>query len=677
MGNINVRGLDPARASARSTGRLLAALVIALCALMTGVHDAYAITVRDDGNGYKRAIVYPHDYPDGRYAALTEFLGYDWNSFSQQTKTAIIEDDGKFMELYRARCKNYRYENENLQDGSGSVIGAISTKLAEVVDSVSGTVFGNDKTWYCSCTNEDYEAARENIEQWLYPNDGNNNSGGGGETEGELSLPNSYALQYFAPPKWDDRDSLVLNYGTTPHNTIETYLTNNTEYKKCVVIAYNTKNNPRIKMYLMPENMEYQTLSRGIQFTNPYPTSQNIAIYRSEADYSQVSYSSGIINVTGLRTVQTQSINGNRGTFSEYIGEYSSVVTDLYGSSGGSGGGEPYEPTPDPTPTPPVIQIGDVTIDLSNGPYTVNNVTYTAVLDNDNNWTVQITSNTTNNYGGDVQATDPTDYTSILNAILAAINSLRSEMTTYCNQINTAINTMSTNIQTAIKNADTSISGHIKKLNEQVHADIQTLQTNLQNNFNDKFDAYTTQLWSNMAALDADLLESIYNAAVYIVDGLQFDGGWDDDEIVKWLKLIYSRVKDKKVTVRSVDEDPKGWLDDLKRVLDELLNVILSGLNVATLATAFEGLKARFPISIPWDIAAIVNMFAGGAVTPVFDLPLPNGDGTMTMVHVDLHEWDDEMALVRQGELLLFGIALMYNTKWMFDTITTTFRRGD
>ena len=238
MSNIRAHGLDLARASARSTGKFLAVLLVALCALMIGTHDAYAITVRDDGDGYKRAIVYPHDYPNGRAAALAEFLGYDWDSFSTQTKNAILGDNGKFKQLLDNNVSNYRYENQD-NVGHGSLVGAWTTMLVEVVNSVSETIFGNDKTWFCYCTNADYDAARENIEQWLYPNDGTNGGNGGNENIDGLNI---YTLN-----KIQNVNRNITNYASADISVINgrmsiTNMTNgsNYEYGDSVQVAVDT-----------------------------------------------------------------------------------------------------------------------------------------------------------------------------------------------------------------------------------------------------------------------------------------------------------------------------------------------------------------------------------------------------------------------------------------------------
>lgn len=135
-----------------------------------------------------------------------------------------------------------------------------------------------------------------------------------------------------------------------------------------------------------------------------------------------------------------------------------------------------------------------------------------------------------------------------------------------------------------------------------------------------------------------------------------------DRDLVTWLKRIYSRLGGNGAAEPDPNEDEKGFWD---WILEQLQKFFVG--NVDEAADGIKGLLQQltefFPFSLPWDLMALFGLFAAEPVTPVFDVQLPvpaviSADYGEPL-HIDLHQWDGIMIVVRGLEKIFFAAWLI------------------
>ena len=637
---------------ARAVTAILAALVVTIA---IGTKNAYADVAWHDQNNtdVKHAAVWPYDYDEyndtGRCGALAEFLGYNWDSLSQQVKNSIVTDnngDNAFTALLNSNDDTRPYYICNMQYESAGGL------MDWPILNIGSQIFGLDKMWEIRTTTGRYEDAQAVMKKYMFPNDGGNTGGGGGSGDGYV-MPDSYTLLY-NNDGLNVGETITVNLNSTAKSIIEQYINGtNIENKLVYSSAYfyrgylNT-----VSIVCVDANLFHYGTYNG----HPYCLIKNDGTSQQYVGKKFIfSYSNNVCNATNANDITISTGDGI------ILHGYACLIS-------GNEVSDPYVPTPDPTPTKPTIQIGDVTIDLSNGPYTVNNTTYSVVYAPDNSWSVSVETHTDNQYGGDVTATDPTDYTSILNAILSAINQLRNELNTIGNSINANLTTLNNNLSNSIKSAETELKGVLHAMQQQQHQDMQTLQTNLQNGFNTRMDAFADDLWANMAALDSDIIDELDAVAKYIVDSMDFGSAFSDKDIISWLKRIYTRLGSKPV-IKNPTEDPTGWFDDLKDLLEMILGTALAGVDTAALSTLWNTAKTHFPLSLPWDMLAIVGLLAHEPITPAVDYPIVYDGTTIAEIEFDLSEYEDVAEVSRKMSLIVFAMGFLITYPQIFHTL--------
>lgn len=342
----------------------------------------------------------------------------------------------------------------------------------------------------------------------------------------------------------------------------------------------------------------------------------------------------------------------------------------------GDGGGtetEPYVPVPKEGPTKPTITIGDVTIDLSSGPVTIDNRTYSVEYGDNNDWTITVDIEGDEVYGGDVGGT-ASNTDDILREILAAINALRRELVTYNNNLVDSMREVGVSVVSAIKYLDGNIEGYFDTLQSQLSGNIETLQDNLQASFEARMGTFSDDLWKNLGALDSDIIGELYKDARFIADSLSFE--FETTDIVTWLKKIYAKLSRGPSGMSDPTEDPTGWLEDLENLLLKLLEGALGTARVAELASMLGELSSRFPISIPWDMMAIITLFAGEPVTPQYSWPIYNGNTKITELSIDLEPYEDVAVVTRKLSVIAFAAVLIMHTNVFLKPLNSSTRRG-
>lgn len=657
------------------------AIFAALVMISTfGARSAFADVDWHEKGANMSATVGPWSYPEGREYALAEFLGYDWSSLSTQVRDSILTDsngDNQFTQLLNHNVINVQYET---QDGV----------LDWPIISIWSTVFGLDKLWDISTTNERYVAAQNVMKKYMFPNEG--------ETP---STPDVEGIQFYTLDKIANMPTSTRRNYTSATISTTNATVNGQEYPKIslsslsgnetytygdtIQVAIDPYMIEKLKYERRNNNLDKYFIAFGDDFIRVYgynSTNVTMTVVSNGLKFKKIAGERYSTDIAYCGAGTTRMINGivypysssystngyglDTGDSNTQKVNYYLEVNDFTG--GGGGGGEPYVPTPDPTPTPPSITIGDVTIDLSNGPVTYNNVTYSVVYAPDDSWSVNVEVHNDNQYGGDVTASDSTDYTSILNAILAAINAFRDEVNSFNNQINANITTAINSINTSLHSIDTSLGNKILNVKDQLHNDIQTLQANIQDTIKKRWDTFSDDLWANMAALDGDIIEELDAVARYLVESMDFGDTFSDKNIITWLKKIYIRLGSQPV-IKNPTEDPVGWFDDLKSLLEMILDTALAGVDTAALASLWNTAKSHFPLSLPWDMLAIVGLLAHEPVTPAVEYPIVYNGTTLAEIEFDLSDYEDVADISRKMSVIVFAMGLLITYPQIFHTL--------
>lgn len=241
-----------------------------------------------------------------------------------------------------------------------------------------------------------------------------------------------------------------------------------------------------------------------------------------------------------------------------------------------------------------------------------------------------------------VQAPNSTDYTDWLRAILSALNNIDSEIVTL----------------------STNLGDYFAAVNQylvRVIQDIATHCDHLQNAMNTEFSSLKTYL------------QELFT---WLGEQMQFNfEGYDDTSIISWLRKIYARLGGGTYKPNP-DAEPKNFLDWLLEQWNRFFTSLLEKLPdaIGDLVNDFQQLTRFFPFSIPWDLAALLGLFAHAPITPVFDIPLPfgSGSGYTTNIHVDCTPWDGVAAMIRPCFLAMFCLQLALLTRDLLKGLNVT-----
>lgn len=134
--------------------------------------------------------------------------------------------------------------------------------------------------------------------------------------------------------------------------------------------------------------------------------------------------------------------------------------------------------------------------------------------------------------------------------------------------------------------------------------------------------------------------------------------------IETWLQMIYNRIPSATGTQPDPLEDDEGFWGWLLALLNQLLGHVPESL--AEMLGILNELTGLFPFSVPWDIYAILAMFAHSPVTPVMSLPLPVpeivNENCYVNLNVDFSGYDSAAQAARQVQLIAFALWLALRT---------------
>ena len=217
----------------------------------------------------------------------------------------------------------------------------------------------------------------------------------------------------------------------------------------------------------------------------------------------------------------------------------------------------------------------------------------------------------------------------------------------------------------------------------------QHIQSAVYQGFSDYFDTFTPWLRDEFSTLrtflreeDDWIVESISDEfmelrsylkelAEWLADQMDFTitgGDYDDSTVVSWLKKIYYKLGGASVNTKPVDPvgDPDGSWDWLNQLIEGILSALAGGAaNLAgSLGDLFQGINDKFPFSIPWDIVAIVALLDAPPVTPEAVIEY-DVFGAHVRYDIDLHFFDEQAAVIRAMENVLFCAFLLFKTNWL------------
>lgn len=257
--------------------------------------------------------------------------------------------------------------------------------------------------------------------------------------------------------------------------------------------------------------------------------------------------------------------------------------------------------------------------------------------------------------------TSPTDYTPWLRAILLALGGISSDMATHCQHLQAQMKAQATRIIQGINNQlvnlGTSINGVIgdwaKWLGECWGEGLNTLTDNLYDLFH----------WL------ADQFDFTYSGDPY-----------DDSGIIGWLRRIYNRLGNggdpKHYAPTILDPGSEGeeepfdfWAWLLERIA-AILGGVLGGATDAV-STLLEGIRGKFPFSIPWDLLAFLGMLSGDRAIPVFTFTIPAIQGWWddVPIRVDLTPYDSAAQACRTMVLIWWAFILAMKSTWMINDV--------
>ena len=257
--------------------------------------------------------------------------------------------------------------------------------------------------------------------------------------------------------------------------------------------------------------------------------------------------------------------------------------------------------------------------------------------------------------------TSPTDYTPWLRAILLALGGISSDLATHCQHLQAQMKSQATRIIQGINNQlvnlGASINGAIgdwaKWLGDCLGEGLNTLTDNLYDLFH----------WL------AEQFDFTFSADPY-----------DDSGIIGWLRRIYNRLGNggdpKHYAPTILDPGSEGeeepfdfWAWLLERIAS-ILGGVLGGATDAV-STLLDGIRGKFPFSIPWDIMAILGLLSGNRAIPVFTFTIPAIQGWWSEIpiRVDLTPYDSAATACRSMVLIWWALVLAMKTTWLINDV--------
>lgn len=235
-----------------------------------------------------------------------------------------------------------------------------------------------------------------------------------------------------------------------------------------------------------------------------------------------------------------------------------------------------------------------------------------------------------------------------------------------------------------------SLNSHCQHLQEAIHNGFEDFYEDweivVNRNFGRVIQAIQTNfgwIWDNVQDEFDYLYDYLYDLFHWLARQFDFSGssGYSDDTVVSWLKKIYQKLGNGPVNTRPVDPvaDPIGLGEWFSQLINNFIAALLGiGQDIlGDIGDMLSDLITKFPFSIPWDIAAILALFAAEPVTPVLTIPqyalTGGGVSQVGQYVIDLEPYDGVMEVVRNVEKIVFAFWLCWKIdffKQIFDITT-------
>lgn len=282
---------------------------------------------------------------------------------------------------------------------------------------------------------------------------------------------------------------------------------------------------------------------------------------------------------------------------------------------------DPPEPTPTPTPPePPEPTPNPPEPDPPANPTPYTPPTYTPI--------------------GVTAPTDTEDVIPWLRAILDQLKAIQTDMANHCQHIQDAIS----------QNADRiieTISSRAEWMADVLDGMFETLTDNI-----------------------CDTLR-------WLARQMQFDQQepYNDRTLLYWIRKIYARLGNQPMNPINPAEPggaEKGFdfWEWLIGMLSSLIGGVLGDASDAV-RTLLEGIKDKFPFSIPWDLMGILALLDAPRQTPDLTVTIPAINGWWEPIEfdLDLAPYDDVAAAMRAMAMIWWVAELIKRTNWMLDDV--------
>ena len=615
------------RPASRALACVLCVELVAAGLMTRGAYaDAYQVAWNTDSDGTQWCFVVS---PDNEFDATLYALGLGMYPLTndQRAYLSSAQYGGMFYTISQrwAPIQHYLSEYEGSSLFTQFLAFVMDTPLMQVTYNMMG-MDAYTNVWTATISNADKEQAKQDFNDVVNGNVGGGGGGGSGGDNGLIgptnSLPSSFNLVGFG--KYYNNGLMEQVQNSTLSLTgdaLAQFETKKSEYTYAYAfVSCNSRNGrsvectPRIVYSNTPLILNVTT-SNPIDYAQTNGQSASCDSYVINLNYQErgkmLFYTGSTVTWSWNSTPLTNFNISSQGyeQSPNYSSLYNYVVPGylIFGTSvvtppenDWPGGGD-GQPT---APQLPVINIPGITLP------SLPSIT----LDP----TINVNVNDPTN-------TSPTDYTPWLKAIKDTLTD-------------------------GFDNLYDELSDHCYHLQEQM----QHQALYIADSITDYMEECITTLVTDMQAI-----------ARYIVDSLTYyfgNGSYNDNNVIYWLKRIWLRLGGG--TPSPVNEPDDAWDWFTKLITGLLADIMAAGSDLAAdVAELISQVMTKFPFSIPWDIAAILGLFAATPVTPHFEVPINVPNVVTTNIVVDLGFLDAAMSTVRAIELIGFAVYLLWITK--------------
>lgn len=511
-----------------------------------------------------------------------------------------------------------------------------------------GNVAGKDRLWFINATKEDYAAAKEDLNVLL--NGGSLGGGGTGETDELIGIENLVAGTEYVYTAITDTAKEYGSLKFTVNEALISALKSKVENGKFYCWARQSSTNAErynIYIYYASDNIIFNINkdNGNIRLSLKTNTDSNKAYYRY---ITGVTPNNGIVNFTGS-SVSTNTISSSEGS---YLGDFVWNF-NLTGDDSGSGGGTPENNWPDaPTVDTEPPEVPSPSAPTGNEPVEPTPVSPDKVVVTPTARHYSITVTTWPQFS----LPDFSDILDILRMIYYELAQINDMLPFYLDQLVQEIYQTSVFIQNVIIESADMVA-------DSVYNAIAMLGDTVVDTGKYIVSGIATQLDDSIYDLES-YLKRLFE---WLAEQMQWESeGYDDSSVIYWLRKIYNKqtYNGSKPDPISDPEGTWNWLDNL--ITNLLADLMAAGSElVADVAELISEIMTKFPLSIPWDIAALLGLFAAPALTPEFTTTLDLTEllGVTVPIEIDLSPYDEAMGVVRTVELIGFTLYLLIHTK--------------